>query len=43
VKQDFITDFTPGQDTIFIQNNQDGDNNYAIAYYNSVTLPMPRS
>jgi Ca2+-binding RTX toxin-like protein len=36
VKQDFITDFTPGQDTIFIQNDN-GDNNYAIAYYNSVT------
>ena len=36
LKQDFITDFTPGQDTIFI-NNQAGDNNYAIAYYNSVT------
>jgi hypothetical protein len=36
VKQDFITDFTPGQDTIFIQNDI-GDNDYAIAYYNSVT------
>ena len=36
LKQDFITDFTPGQDTIFIQNDN-GDNNYAIAYYNSVT------
>jgi hypothetical protein len=36
VKQDFITDFTPGQDTIFIQNDN-GDNDYAIAYYNSVT------
>jgi hypothetical protein len=36
VKQDFITDFTPGQDTIFIQNDN-GDNTYAIAYYNSVT------
>jgi hypothetical protein len=36
IKQDFITDFTPGQDTIFI-NNQAADNNYAIAYYNSVT------
>ena len=34
VKQDFITDFTPGQDTIFIQNDN-GDNTYAIAYYNS--------
>jgi len=36
LKQDFITDFAPGQDLIFI-NNQDGDNDYAIAYYNSVT------
>jgi hypothetical protein len=36
LKQDFITDFTPGQDTIFIQNDN-GDNDYAIAYYNSVT------
>jgi len=36
LKEDFITDFTPGVDTIFID-VQVPDNTYTIAYYNDVT------